>query len=139
IVSRSFTVTVNAVNDPPTLATINDLEIDEDSGSHNIVLSGISSGAINENQTLTLTAVSSNPSLIPNPVIAYTSPDGTATLSFVSVTNASGDTLITVTVNDNGASNNIFRRSFTVHINPVNDLPAISAISDALTPEDTTI
>src|SRR5207248_5496241 len=93
----------------------------------------------NENQTLTLTAISSDPAIVPNPAIAYTRADATATLTFASVTNASGLALITVSVNDNAASNNIFSRSFSIRVNPVHDLPAISFIADALTPEDTTI
>jgi len=139
IVSRSFTVIVNPVNDPPTLNEISDLTIDEDSGQQTVSLTGISSGAPNENQTLTVTAVSSSPQIIPNPTVTYSSPANTGTLSFVPATNANGNVTITVTVNDNSASNNIFSRSFSVNVRPVNDLPWISSIANAQTLEDTPI
>src|SRR5690606_22521692 len=65
IIVRTFTVTVNPVNDPPTLNSLANVTVDEDAGAQTVQLSGISSGAPDENQTLTVTATSSNPSLIP--------------------------------------------------------------------------
>ncbi|MBO0698761.1 MAG: cadherin domain-containing protein, partial [Zavarzinella sp.] len=73
VVTRTFTVTVNAVNDPPTLDPIANVITDEDSGQQSVNLTGISAGPANESgQTLTFTAVSDNPALIPNPVVTYT-------------------------------------------------------------------
>ena len=46
IVTRSFTVTVSAVNDQPTLDPINDLVFNEDPGMQTISLSGITSGSL---------------------------------------------------------------------------------------------
>jgi hypothetical protein len=66
-------LTVNPVNDLPTLNTISDLVINEDSGMRTVNLSGITSGASNELQTLTVTAVSSDAAIIPNPAVDYTS------------------------------------------------------------------
>ena len=119
IVTQTFTVTVNAVNQPPTLNAIGNLIINENAGLQTVNLSGITSGAANENQTLTVTAVSSNPSLIPNPTVNYTSPNTTGTLTFTPVANATGTATITVTVNDGGTSNNIVTQTFTVTVNPV--------------------
>src|SRR5205814_7391468 len=68
-VTNVFSLTVNAVNDSPTLNPISDQVVDEDSGEHVLNLSGISSGASNEIQTLQVTAQSSNPGLIPAPQI----------------------------------------------------------------------
>src|SRR5207247_1316361 len=73
---------------------------------------------------------------IPNPIVTYSSPASTGTLRFVPATNANGSVMITVTVNDHGASNNISSRAFTVTVNSINDFPTISAITDAVTPED---
>src|SRR5208337_1042672 len=103
IVSRSFTVTVNPVNQPPTLNSLANLNINENAGLQTVNLSGITSGASNEVQTLTVTASSSNPSLIPTPTVNYTSPNTTGSITFTPVTYASGSALITVTVNDGGA------------------------------------
>ena len=93
-------------------------------------LSGISSGAANESQTLTVTAVSSNPALIPNPTVSYVSANSTGSLTFTPASNASGTTTISVTINDGGTSNNIITRSFTVTVNPVNQIPTLNALSN---------
>lgn len=136
IVTRTFTVTVNPVNDPPTLSTIAPLSINEDSGLQTVGLSGISSGAPNEFQNLTVTATHNNPALLQNLSVSYASPNPSGTLSFGTVTNASGSATITVTVNDNGASNNLITRTFTVTVNPVNDPPTLDAIANLFILED---
>lgn len=133
-ISRSFTVTVNSVNDAPTLNSIpNPAAIDEDAGAQTINLTGISSGPPNEaSQSLVVTAVSSNPGLIPDPVVTYTSPNATGSLSYTPVANASGTATITVTVTDNGGTANggvnVVTRTFTVVVNAVNDLPTLDPI-----------
>jgi hypothetical protein len=116
-VSRSFTVTVNAVNQPPTLNPIPNLTINENAGQQSVNLSGISSGAPNEIQTLAISAFSSNLKLIPNPTVAYTSPNPTGSLTFTPVTNAFGNATVTVMVDDGGATSNTIIRSFTVTVN----------------------
>jgi hypothetical protein len=130
VFSRTFTVTVNAVNDQPTLNGLGNLTINEDASAQTVNLSGIGTGAANETQTLTVTATSSNPSLIPNPTVSYTSPNTTGSLSLRPVTNGFGTATITVTVNDGGSANNTVVRTFTVTVNPVNDPPTLSAIGN---------
>ena len=131
IVTRTFTVTVNAVNNAPTLNTLTNRTIAEGAGLQTVNLAGISSGASNEVQTLTLTATSSNPGLIPNPSVNYTSPNTNGTLTFTPVPQAFGSATITVTVNDGGASNNIVTRSFTVTVS-ANTPPVITAITNQI-------
>ena len=126
--SRSFVFTVNPVNDVPTLNPIGNLAILEYAGLQTVALTGISSGAANENQTLSITAVSSNPSLIPTPAVTYASPNSTGTLRFTPVPNASGSATITVTINDGQGINNITTRSFNVAVAAVNDAPTISGV-----------
>jgi hypothetical protein len=138
-ITFAFSVTVHGVNDAPTLNPIGNISLDEDFGIHTISLLGISSGADNEFQTLTVTAVSSNTAVLPNPIVSYNTPDATATLQLNSITNANGAAVITVTVNDNDSPNNIVTRSFTVTVNSVNDLPTISSIGNQSTDEDTTV
>ncbi len=130
LITRTFTVTVNPVNDPPTLNTIGNLTINENAGAQNVSLSGIGSGAANENQILTITATSSNPSLIPNPTVAYTSPNSTATLALAPTLNNFGSAVVTVTVSDGQPSNNIVTRSFTVTVNAVNQPPTLNQLSN---------
>src|SRR5207237_7944699 len=72
-ITRTFTVTVNSFNAPPTLNTIGALTINKNAGLQTVNLSGITSGATNEAQTLTVTASSSNPGVVPNPTASYTS------------------------------------------------------------------
>jgi hypothetical protein len=88
---------VNAVNDVPTLGAINNVTINEDAGAQTVSLSGITTGAANEAQTLTISATSSNPGLIPTPVVSYSSPNATGSLNFTPVANGSGSVTITVT------------------------------------------
>ena len=135
-ISRTFTVTVNAVNDTPTLAAINNVTVNEDPGAQNVALSGISSGAANETQALMVTATSSNPGLIPNPAVNYSSPSANGNLSFTPVANASGTATITVTVNDGQAANNTAVQTFTVTVNSENDAPTLNAIANLSIPEN---
>ena len=124
--SRSFTVSVNAVNNQPTLAVISNITINEDSGVQSVSLTGIGTGAVNESQTLTITASSSNTGLISNPTVTYTSPNSTGTLNLIPAANANGSATITVTVNDGQTTNNTVTQSFTVTVNPVNDAPTLN-------------
>src|SRR5208337_2488091 len=116
IVTQTFTVTVNPVNQPPTLNAIANLSINGNVGLQMVNLSGISSGAANENQTLTITASSSNTNLISPPTVNYINGSTTGTLTFMLVTNANNSATITVTVNDGGTSNNIVTQTFTVNV-----------------------
>ncbi len=125
IVTRSFTVTVNPANQPPTLNALPNVACNRNAGVQTVSLAGITSGAASEMQTLTITAASGNTALIPNPTVSYLSPNTTGSLSFTPAPSASGSTTVTVNVNDGGTSDNIVTRSFTV---TVNQPPMISAI-----------
>ena len=136
----SWTVKVTA---PPTLDPISNRTINEDAGTQTINLTGIGAGA-GESEPLRITAASSNPSLIPAPSVTYTSPNPTGSLSFTPLSNQSGQTVITVTVEDGGLDNNLntatdnvtFRRSFTVTVNPINDAPSDINLSSSSIPEN---
>ena len=125
---KTFIVTVNAVNDPPTLDAISNMTIDEDASTQTVNLSGISAGG-GEVQTVLITATSNNTSLIPNPIVTYTSPDNVGSLKFTPIANQSGTAQITVTLNDQQSVNNTFTRVFTVTVNPVNDPPTLADIA----------
>ena len=130
--TQTFTVTVNPVNQPPTLNPLGNLTLNYNPPPQTIGLSGMSTGAANELQTLTVTAVSSNPKLIPNPAITYSSPLATGTLTLSPTANASGSSIITVTVNDGGTSNNIVKQSFTVTVKTkAASVPKPSVVSNA--------
>ena len=93
-------------------------------------MSGITPGAATESQTLTVSAASSNPALIPNPAVSYASANATGSLTFTPASNASGTATITVTVNDGQALNNTVTQTFTVTVNAVNPAPSLNPISD---------
>jgi len=137
--TNRFQLTVVAVNDPPTLAPLGNLVLGEDAGPQTVFLSGISSGASDENEFLTVTASVNDTNLIRNLSVSYSSPNPTGSLGFLPAPNASGATRITVTVKDGSASNNITTRAFNVVINPGNDPPTISDILNQTMNEDTTL
>src|SRR5262249_9511462 len=109
---------------------ISNLTINENAGQQTINLTGISSGASNQVQVLTVTATSSDPGLIPNPTINYTSPNSIGTLTFTPAAFVTGSSTIDVTVNNGGLSNNTIVRSFIVTVNPVNYAPTLDPIGN---------
>jgi hypothetical protein len=144
-ISRTFTVTVDALDDdPPTIASIANVTTDEDAPAQTINFNGITAG-FNETQTLVVTSTSSNPSLIANPSVTYTSDDQTGSLSFTPLSNQFGAATITVTVEDGGldgdlataADNLTTTTTFDVVVNPVNDLPMGDTPANITIAEDT--
>jgi hypothetical protein len=121
-------------NQAPTLNPIANFTVNENSGLKSIVLSGITSGATNEHQTLQITAVSSNPNLIANLKVIYINPQTTGTLTLRPAINASGSAAITVAVNDGGKSNNIVNQTFTVTVSPTGQNNSTSSIATTTTP-----
>ena len=137
LTTMSFDITVNAVNDEPTLDLIDDpAALFEDAGLQMVGLDGIGFGGGESAGTLTVSAVSSNPGLIPNPTVSYTSPDAMGSLSYTPVADQNGTAVITVTVMDDGGTalggDDTIERSFTVTVVAVNDAPTLNAISDPL-------
>jgi hypothetical protein len=142
-VSRTFVVTVTAVNDEPTLDALSDLTISEDAAEQTVSLAGITAGG-GETQPLKVTASSSVTGLIPNPVVTYTSADATGSIRFTPVADQSGAATITVTVEDGGldgdlgtsADNGVSSRTFVVKVAAVNDAPTLDTLSDVTIAED---
>jgi hypothetical protein len=112
----SYTVPLALVNQPPTLDPLGGLTLGVNAGLQTVALSGITSGATNQMQVLTVTASSSNPGLISTSLVAYASPAKNGTLTFQPVLNAKGSATITVTVNNGGAGNNLTSQSFVVTV-----------------------
>lgn len=128
----SFTTLMTPINLPPSIDSIPDpAPIAEDAGQQTIYLSGISDGNPEFVQNISITAVSSNTTLIPNPVVNYTPNDSTGSLSYTASTNASGNSTITVTVTDDGDNENgglnTTITNFNVIVLPVNDPPFANA------------
>ena len=126
--SNSFSITVNSVNDAPTLDPISDFSLHEGAGPVTVPLSGISSGAGNEAQSLSVTAVSDQPGIILNPQIQYASPNANGLLIVAPLPDTNGAATITVTVNDGGATNASVTRSFKVAVQAFNNPPIIYSL-----------
>jgi hypothetical protein len=105
-----ITVLLAVTAAPPTLDPIADRTVAENAGAQVVNLTGISPGAGNSGQTLTVSAVSSNPALIPNPTVAYTSPNSTGTLTFTPAAGQFGTAVITVTASESGETATATRR-----------------------------
>jgi hypothetical protein len=128
-VTRSFTVTVNSgANQPPTLDSLSDVTIVKNAGLQTVNLTGISSGAANETQTLTVTARTSGEFFIPNLAVNYTSPNATGTLTFTTASNVLGQAAITVTVNDGQST--VSRTFLVTTVDAVNQPATLSALSN---------
>ncbi|MBW3597896.1 MAG: cadherin-like domain-containing protein [Planctomycetes bacterium] len=100
--AESLAIVVSSVNDAPTAGTVADQTVEGSTGSFEVTLAGLTAGPVNESsQSLTVTATSSNPGLIPDPVVG-TIAGGSVTLTLSPVARTLGTARITVTVQDNG-------------------------------------
>ncbi|HXG49157.1 MAG TPA: Ig-like domain-containing protein, partial [Methylomirabilota bacterium] len=121
--ARSFVVTVNAVNDSPTLSAIANQTINEDSATAAlpVTVGDVETAAA----SLTLSASSSNPTLVPANRIVLGGSGANRTVTVYPATNQSGTATITLTVSDGAATSS---RSFGLTVSAVNDAPIITAI-----------
>jgi hypothetical protein len=103
------------VNDAPTLDPVANISIPEGT-IHTVLLSGISCGPSNEFQNIIISAVSSDPQLLPNPAIHYNTPTASGELILAPVSGASGSSQITISVEDDGNGSNTTTRTFVVTI-----------------------
>jgi formylglycine-generating enzyme required for sulfatase activity len=129
----------------PKLDAIVGRTIPEDSALQTIPLSGIAAlGADGlpelPDRSVRVTALSSAPSIIPNPSLTYQSPNSTGSLAFRPIADASGSSVINVSVENVGLDQNLetaqdnirFTRSFIVTVTPVNDPPDLKPLGNIL-------
>ncbi|HEY5746923.1 MAG TPA: tandem-95 repeat protein [Chryseolinea sp.] len=120
-------VIVTPVNDPPTFDPLNNITVVEDSPTQTFTIQNISSGPLEASQQLSLTVVSDNTALIPQPTFTYNGTATTATVAFKPVANAFGVATITVKVLDMDFAE--YSTTFTITVTPVNDAPTLSPIA----------
>ena len=105
--SRAITVNVTAVNDRPTLDPIANIAVTADGNAKMVTLTGIGPGAANEGaQSLTLTAASNNQGVIPDATFGFAGTGATRTLSFTPNAATNVTVLVTVTLMDDGGTDN---------------------------------
>lgn len=136
-ISRSFVASVTPVNDPPTLASLSDLTIEEDAiNQYGVSLIGIGAGSPNESQSLRVFMSVSNPELLADLSLGYVSPNPSGGITFRPAPNAHGTAVVSVTVQDDGGVSNggadSVSRSFEVRVIPVNDPPHLTRINQLM-------
>ncbi|MCY2983820.1 MAG: Ig-like domain-containing protein, partial [Planctomycetota bacterium] len=120
--TRSFTITVNPVNDMPVFAVGGNVNANEDVTYAAAQATGISDSDPEVAQTLTFTVTNSNNSLFS----VQPSISATGQLTFTAAPNANGTATVTVTLTDDatagGPALTTASQTFTITVNPVNDM-----------------
>ena len=131
--SDTFVLSVNSVNDLPTISDIVDLGTNEDTATAAIPFTvGDVETAVG---SLTVTATSSDQAVVPNANIVIGGAGAGRTITLTPAANQFGPTTITVTVQDGDGGT--ASDTFVLSVNSVNDLPTITDIVDQGTNEDT--
>ncbi len=132
--STSFTLTVNA--QAPLIDTVANVLLIEDAPIAPVGLTGIRSGSLGAPLPLTVTANSSRPDLLPNPVVQYTTGGTGATLLLNPTFLGEGIALVTVTVSDGRPEGGTTTTTFQVEIRLRNFAPSFQKGSDQVALED---
>src|SRR5437867_3580386 len=127
--SASFLLSVNSVNDPPTISSVANQSTNEDTPTPTIPYS------IGDEETpvdsLMVSGHSSNPGLVPDANILFGGSGSDRPLSLPTRRSSDLSTTITLTVRDGdgGAAS----ASFLLSVNSVNDPPTISSVANQST------
>ena len=138
--NATVTITVNAVNDPPSFLAGPTVSVLEDSGPQTYAnwATSISAGPADESgQTVTFTVTNDNNALFAvQPALS-----SNGTLTFTPATNATGSATITVVAQDNGGTANggndtSAAQTSSITVNAVNDEPSFTAGANQTVYED---
>ncbi|MBF2028381.1 MAG: tandem-95 repeat protein [Oscillatoriales cyanobacterium C42_A2020_001] len=141
--SAPFTFTINAtpVNDAPTFTKGTDRTVNEDAPAQTVVnwATNINPGPNESTQTRTFGVETSNPALFAptgQPAI-----DSTGRLTYTPAANAFGTAIVTVSLVDNGGTDNggidtSAPQTFTITVNPVNDAPTFTNVPGGQTTQE---
>ncbi|MBI5497687.1 MAG: tandem-95 repeat protein [Deltaproteobacteria bacterium] len=130
--ATTFALAVTAVNDRPTISAVADQSISEDAttGALPFAVGDVETAP----GTLTVTASSSNTTVVPNGRITLGGAGAARTVTVAPAANAAGSTTITLTVSDGGLT---ATTSFLVDVAQVNDTPTLTALANTTVAEDT--
>jgi hypothetical protein len=112
--SRPFEITVNPVNDAPTISALSAQSM---SANSSLVVAFTVSDLETTDANLQVAATSTNSTLLPPSALVITSTATNRLLTITPAANQSGSADITLTVNDGGSSNNFASRTFTLTVN----------------------
>ena len=116
-VSTTFKLTINAVNDPPTISAVEPIEINEDQTvSFTVTLTDIDTAP----EELKITGNAANAALLPSDNITSTGEGLTRTLTLTPGANMGGKTKVTLSVND---GDNTVSTETELTVVPVVDIP----------------
>ena len=127
-----FMLTVNPINDAPSISAIPDQTTQEDVTTNAI---GFTIGDVDTDvNALSLNGTSSNLALVTSGKITFGGTGTHRTLRITPTANQFGSSLITVTLDDGSATS---LTTFILTVSSVNDAPVLSKISNQVTQEDT--
>ena len=130
--TTTFQLNVNDVNNPPTISAITDQTTTENTPTGAIPFTvGDAETAAG---SLTLTATSSNTSLIPVANISFGGSGANRTVTINPGASLSGSATVTITVSDGTST---VSTTFNLIITPVNDAPTVTPIANQTTTENT--
>ena len=109
-----FVVTVGAVNDPPTISSLSNVTIDENTSTS--ALAFAVDDPDSDASSLTVTATSSNPAVVPVSPIVIAGSGATRTVTLTPLADAFGTSTIKLTVSDGTLSAS---SSFTLTVRPI--------------------
>ncbi len=122
---QTFTITISAVNDPPSFTGGGNVAVNEDNGATTISgwATDISAGPF-ESQTISFDVTTDNLALFTSaPTVSEISGD----LTFTPGPDLFGTAIVTVTLSDNGGGDDTSAPTvFTLTVNPVNDPPSFT-------------
>ena len=122
---QSYTLTVQNVNDAPTISDIGDQNTDEDNATGTIAFTV--NDVDNAAGTLTVSGSSSNQALVPDGNFTFGGTGSNRTVVITPADNANGTATITITVSDGDL---IANDTFVLTVNSINDSPVVSDIPD---------
>ncbi len=108
----------------PSIDSIKDIGVDEDSGPVGVKLTGISNNSSGPPQEITISASSSDMALVTHILVTYTSSQSDGELALILGANQHGTATITVNVTDPDGTTSV---SFQLTVNPVNDAPVFDS------------
>ena len=136
---QTFTITVNAVNDPPSFTAGADQSVNQDSGPQAVAgwATSISDGPNETGQTLNFLVSNDNPSLFATPPAI----DANGTLTYAPAAHAFGVAHVTVQLHDDGGTANggvdtSAPQTFTITVNFVNQPPSFTVGPDQAADEN---